>query len=224
MLAEMVHAHTVQAGTPLVETPVVAKIPGGRKDKPEKKPAMAEDPGAFFRQQRGATIAKSCLSIKTYWRRPIQALFLTERSLLNSIKSRLHTIHPNPGPGRTRNKTEEGRKNRRDRRYEKRKEKRKARENIKQTVNITTWNVQRMSLGTMYKRKARNVVKKAQDNEWEVVLLSEVRAEREGVEWIGEGENLAAIIYTKKAGILLRGKFLTGWTQGGQRKFQSDRT
>ena len=221
----MVHAHTVQAGTPLAETPVVAKIPGGRKDKPEKKPAMAEDPGAFFRQQRGLEIAKSCLSIKTYWRRPTQALlFLTERSLLNFIKRRLQTIHPNPGPGRTRNKTEEGRKNRCDRRYEKRKEKRKARENIKQTVNITTWNVQRMSLGTMNKRKARNVVKKAQDNKWEVVLLSEVRAEREGVEWIGEGDNLAAIIHTKKAGILLSGKFLKGWTQGGQRKFQSDRT
>ena len=215
----MVHAHTVQVGTPSA-----AKRPGGPGDKSERKPEMAEAQGVFFRQQWGMALAKPCLTIKIHWRRPIQADILTEeeRSLLTYIRKRLETIHPNPGPGR--DKTEEGRKRRRERRYARRKEKRREREsNIQRPANIMTWNVQRMSLGTVNKRKARNVTEIAQKNGWDAVLLSEVRSEREGVEWIGEGESLAAIIHSKKAGILLRGQMLIGWTQGGQRKLISDR-
>ncbi len=39
-----------------------------------------------------------------------------------------------------------------------------------------TWNVQRMSLGTVKKRKARNVTEIAQKNGWDAVLLLEVRS------------------------------------------------
>ena len=46
------------------------------------------------------------------------------------------------------------------------------------------------------------------------MLLSEVRAEREGVAWIGDGRDLTAIIFS----VLLRGDLLEGWCQGGQKK------
>ena len=77
---------------------------------------------------------------------------------MSLVKIQLRTIHPNPGP---RDKTEEGKRRRRERRYERRKEKklvkeqeRRRRENI---VNITTWNVQKMSLGGRNLRKAKDI-------------------------------------------------------------------
>ncbi len=131
------------------------------------------------------------------------------------MRKMLQTIHPNPGPGR--DKTEEGRANRRERRKAKRQEKRKQQQK-KDKYNIITWNVQRMSLGTFNKRKAGQVAEKARKENWDSVLLSEVRAEKEGVAWIGEGKDLTAIIFSEKAGVLLRGELLDGWCQGGQAK------
>ena len=75
------------------------------------------------------------------------------RHIGSTIKIRLRTIHPNPGP---RNKTDVGKEERRNRRKEKRREKRQRNNSTKiKEFNITTWNVQRMSLRTMNKRKAR---------------------------------------------------------------------
>ena len=143
------------------------------------------------------------------------------RHIGSTIKIRLRTIHPNPGP---RNKTEEGKEERRNRRKEKRREKRQRNNSTKiKEFNITTWNVQRMSLGTMNKRKARLVAGKAKKEKWDAVLLSEVRAEGEGVVWLGEGNDLTAIIFSEKAGVLLRGELLEGWCEGGQIKKLNNR-
>ncbi|MCP3661889.1 MAG: hypothetical protein GY696_05230 [Gammaproteobacteria bacterium] len=144
----------------------------------------------------------------------------SERQLRIIIEIRLQTIHPNPGPGR--NKTEEGKQARRERRRTRRQEKRKKTDKIVK-YNITTWNVQRMSLGTMNKEKARKVAEKARKENWDAVLLSEVRAERNGVAWFGEGENLTAIVFSEKAGVLLRGVLLDGWCENGQAKKLSSR-
>ena len=73
------------------------------------------------------------------------------------IKLKLLTIHPNPGP-RGRDKSDEGKKARRERRYKKRIEKRTVRpKGSENDIEIITWNVQRMSLGTANKRKMRMV-------------------------------------------------------------------
>ena len=169
-------------------------------------------------QQRGKRPATSPLSIKMSWRRPLAGDISngvkSERHLINMIRIGLQTIHPNPGPGR--NKTEEGKQARRERRKAKRREKKKLSKNIK--YNITTWNVQRMSLGTMNKAKARKVAEKARKENWDAVLLSEIRAEREGVAWFGEGRNLTVIVFSEKAGVLLRGDLLKGWCDNGQPK------
>ena len=144
------------------------------------------------------------------------------RSRTVRIRHRLMTIHPNPGPA-----TEEERRRKRERRKERRKERRqkKLQKKLeKKDLRIATWNVQRMSLGTFNKRKAKSVAAYAEKEKWDLVLLSEVRAERKGVEWLGEGEHLTAIIHSKKAGILIRGPVLQAWCEEGQVKKCTDRS
>ena len=177
-------------------------------------------------------LATLYLSIKISWRRPERTNKLREekRCRIAFIRYSLQTIHPNPGPGR--DKSDEGRKRRRERRYEKRRQKREAklqeglRQDRKKKVrySIVTWNVQRMTLRDLHKRKAKIVANHARTNNWDAVLLSEVLAEGPGVVWLGEEENLTVIIHSEKAGILLRGRLLEGWKREGQKKKVSERT
>ena len=218
----MDHFPAVPAGTRRA-----AKSSRGRRSEPGRRPAKGGKPWCFFWQQRGARPATTPFSIKISWRRPLAGDISigvghvkSERQLRIIIEIRLQTIHPNPGPGR--NKTEEGKQARRERRRTRRQEKRKKTDKIVK-YNITTWNVQRMSLGTMNKEKARKVAEKARKENWDAVLLSEVRAERSGVAWFGEGENLTAIVFSEKAGVLLRGVLLDGWCENGQAKKLSSR-
>ena len=174
--------------------------------------------------------AKLYLSIKIYWPKPDRADKCEEekRSLDNFIRFQLITIHPNPGPGR--NKTEEGKKRRREGRYQRRKEKREAklrreerREGKKKKIySIVTWNVQRMSLRDYHKRKAKIVAEYVRKQNWDAVLLSELKADRPGVVWLGEGD--IAIIHSERAGIMLRGELLEGWNKEGKRKKISERS
>ena len=79
---------------------------------------------------------------------------------------------------------------------------------------MVTWNVQRMSLLGRWKRKVKSVAKQAEDRKWEVVLLSEVLAEGEGIVWLGQDESLTAVVHSEKEGILLRGDTLKRWCAG----------
>ena len=149
-----------------------------------------------------------------------------ERRLSKEIERALETIHPNPGP---RDKTEEGRKRRNERRYKRRAEKRAAREAGNRTQdkkfwNIVTWNVQRLSVGTSNKRRLKSVAQYVARNRWDVVMLTEVKASGRGVVWLGEGENLTAVIYTQRAAIMLRGEALEKWCEEGQRTKHDERT
>ena len=202
-----------------------ARRPGGKGGRISGEARKGGANRCPFLQRGDAGLAKLCLSHKSIWRRPNRALKLVTslgfRGLGEYIKSRLRTIHPNPGP-RQRNKTEDGIRRRRERRYEKRTEKRPIIV-AKEHLHIATWNVQRMSLGTFNKRKARSVCEYARRSEWDAVLLSEIRSETNGVEWFGSGDNLTVIIHSKRAGILLRGKLLKEWCEDGQKKKQDER-
>ena len=70
-----------------------------------------------------------------------------------------------------------------------------------------------MSIGTVNKRKLRSVASFAEKEKWDVVLLSEVRADSNGVVWLGENNNLVAIIHSEKAAVLLRGELLRSWCE-----------
>jgi exonuclease III len=198
-----------------------------------------ETMGVFFWYQRGRKPAGSSLSIKTC-RLQIIIAFMergSRRRWEAEIKDKLRTIHPNPGP---RDKTAEGKERtslrRRQTREEKREGRRERREakranrlntsqqNIQEFFTIATWNVQRMSLGTMNKRKAKSVAQYAIKNNWDAILLSEVKAQQGGIFWFGLDENLTAVVYSNRAAILLRGKLLKDWSDGGLVTKRSERS
>ena len=62
---------------------------------------------------------------------------------------------------------------------------------------VVTWNVQRMSLGTVNKVKARAAAEIARNHKFDVVLLSEVRADCSGIEYLGINENQVIILLQK---------------------------
>ena len=111
---------------------------------------------------------------------------------------------------------DEGRKARRERRYERRVDKWRAREEVvavvreyigqqyhqrqqqqrsKEKLEVVAWNVQGMSLVARGRRKCREVAEYARWCGWDVVLLSEVRAEGNGVVLCLVGVPLAPAIY-----------------------------
>ena len=65
---------------------------------------------------------------------------------------------------------------------------------------------------------------RANKNNWDAVLISEVKSESQGTIWLGENENLTAITYTNRAAILLRGRILESWCENGQRTKYNERT
>ena len=153
-----------------------------------------------------------------------------ERRRTTEVRMRLQSIHPNPGP---RDKSDEGKRRRRERRKAARDRKREARVQLrrdeaagrrKEELVVVTWNVQGMSLRGMWKRKAKSVAKFAGDAGWDAVLLSEVRADGEGVVWMGQDAGLVAIIHGARAAVMLRGELLKRWCEDGQKKKVSGRT
>ena len=156
------------------------------------------------------------------------AVFKSLSSLVKFIRRNLETIHPNPGPGR--DKSELAKMLRRQRRYVNRKQKRKERRQRKKkpeerlNLELVAWNVQEMSVGTRNKRKLRLLADHVEKRKFDAVFLAEIKAESEGIVWLGEEENQMAVIHSKRAGILLRGDMLRKWREGGKKMKRSDRT
>ena len=63
----------------------------------------------------------------------------------------------------------------------------------------------------------------ARKSEWDVVLLSEVKAEEEGVVWLGQDEERVGVVHSRRAGVLLRGEALRWWCAEGMRKKVEER-
>ena len=216
----------VQAGTPLIPGGWQIGQEAGRRKSGDVLRTW-EPQGDFFWQQRKERIADSLSSLKTCRLKTPPTLSTTttdKRTRTKQIEIRLQTIHPNPGP---RDKTDEGKRQRRERRKQRRIEKRDSRKNVQTENNklvIITWNTQRVSLKQRNRRKLRAMSDKARVNNWDAVLFTEVNGEGQGTIWLGENEDLTAIIYTNKAAILLRGQTLTDWCEKGQRTKHSQRT
>ena len=158
------------------------------------------------------------------------------RSTAALIAAQLATsVHPNPGPGarrgrRGRSEANRGRRN--ERRYERRRERarRRRRMAVRTSRNvgvnegvIVTWNVQGMSVRANNRDRMRRVADKIVKEGWEIVCLTEIRVECEGVVWMGEDECRVVMIHGKRCGIMLRGNAMEKWVQEGQKKWMNDR-
>ena len=82
-----------------------------------------------------------------------------------------------------------------------------------------------MTMREQNRERMRKVVTHIQKRGWEVVLMTEITSlEEEGVIWMGEAANLTVIINSKHSAILLRGRALSEWLEGGQKKWMTKRT
>ena len=70
-------------------------------------------------------------------------------------------------------------------------------------------------MGRRSKRKARAVAEYARKQGWDVVLLTELNAEGEGVVWMGDEDHRVVLVHSKKAGVLLRGDMMKAWIEEG---------
>ena len=177
----------------------------------------------------GGGITSQCVFLlKNSRLAPFWSEFFCARAKRGYIRGQLQTIHKNPGP-----KTIEGK----DRRRERRKQHRKSKHEVEDTENrmadvkvkrekfkIVTWNTQGMSTSERNRRKCKSIVKYSADHNWDAVLLTELRSETDGVIWLGEEDELSAIIHGKKSGILIRGEILDKWCEEGQSKRCGERS
>ena len=88
---------------------------------------------------------------------------------------------------------------------------------------ITTWNLQGVSTRDRNRNRLKRVVAHAKERNWEIVLISEIRAADEGVIWLGEDETRAAVIHSKRGGVILQGDALKSWIEGNQQKSPNER-
>ena len=162
------------------------------------------------------------------------SLGLSLRGTAALIEAKLATsVHPNPGPGARRGRRGRGegrRSGRRERRYERRRERARERRRGTGRTNdgmnermIVTWNVQGMSVRENNRERMRRVVGKVVHEGWEIVCLTELRAESEGVVWLGDDECRVVLVHGKKSGVLLRGSAMEKWVEEGQSKWMYER-
>ena len=88
---------------------------------------------------------------------------------------------------------------------------------------VVTWNVRRLSVRETNRRRLRSVAERVRQERWEMVLLTELRADEEGVVWLGEDEERVVLIHGKKARVMIRGEALEKCVEGGQQKWFGER-
>ena len=194
-------------------------------------PSLSQGGGALSKKQRGEGPPGNYTSVVM--------LGLSLRGTAALIEALLATsVHPNPGPGTRRGRRgrgEEHRRGRRERRNLRRRERASARREGRGSglvggarvreggCEIVTWNVQGMSVRESNRERMRRVVDRVIREGWEVVCMTELRADSEGVVWLGEEECRVAVVHGRKSGVLLRGGALEAWVREGQSKWVSER-
>ena len=73
---------------------------------------------------------------------------------------------------------------------------------------IVTWNVRNVGVRENNRAILRRIAERVVREGWEIVLVSELKAEEEGVVWMGDQESEVVLIQSGRAGVVLRGKCL----------------
>ena len=71
--------------------------------------------------------------------------------------------------------------------------------------------------------RLRRILDEIGRQEWEIVLMTEIRADEKGVVWLGGDEERVAVIHSERAAIVLRGQALEEWIGEGQKKWLEER-
>lgn len=88
---------------------------------------------------------------------------------------------------------------------------------------VVTWNVQGMSVRGNNRDRTRIIMDRIIREGWEIVCLTEITAERDGVVWLGEDEFRLVFVHGMKSGVLLRGEAMESWVKDGQCKWMCER-
>ena len=88
---------------------------------------------------------------------------------------------------------------------------------------VVTWNVQGLSLRESNRERLLRVLERVRMNDWEIVCLTELRAETSGVLWLGEGDDGVAIVHSNKVAVVMRGEALSLWRDEGQQRWMDER-
>ena len=75
-----------------------------------------------------------------------------------------------------------------------------------------------MSVRSRGRRKLREVAEYARREGWEVVMVTELRAQEDGVVWLGQDEEAVVLVHSARAGLLLRGELMKAWSDEGMRR------
>ena len=67
------------------------------------------------------------------------------------------------------------------------------------------------------------VLERVRLNGWEIVCLTELRAESSGVLWLGEGNDGFVIVHSQRVAVVMRGEALRLWRDEGQQKLMDER-
>ena len=153
------------------------------------KGVAATDP-TLNQAKAGALRGPTCGAFRCGWSGAWGGVGERQRGVL--VADSLVGIHPHPGPTRRGVRSRiEGRRRRNEARREWR------RRGVGTGVGIlglmalllvVTWNVRRLSVRETNRRRMKSVAERVRQEGWEMVLLTELRADEEGVVWLGEDE------------------------------------
>ena len=189
------------------------------------KGVAALDP-TLNQTKAGALRGPTCGALRWGWSGAWGGIGERQRGVL--VADSLVGIHPHPGPTRRGFRSRgEGRRRRNEARRERRRRGGRRGEHLgvgtgvgilglMALLLVVTWNVRRLSVRETNRRRLRSVAERVRQERWERVLLTELRADEEGVVWLGEDEERVVLIHGKKAGVMLRGEALEKWVEGGQ--------
>ena len=88
---------------------------------------------------------------------------------------------------------------------------------------VVTRNVQGLSLSENNRERVSRVLERVRLNGWEIVCLTELRAELSGVVWLGEGNDGFVIVHSQRVAVVMRGEALCLWREEGQQKWMDER-
>jgi len=90
-------------------------------------------------------------------------------------------------------------------------------------MDVVTWNLQGMSVRENNRDRLRRAIDRMERMSWEIVCVTELRAEAHGVVWMGEEESKVVLVHGMKSGVVLRSGALANWIECGQRKWMYER-